>query len=58
MGKTFLQEFEDAVKRLGTYKDQEQDRIHREAMRDPNHAFKNVDIQKPNPWRHGGGLTL
>ena len=58
MGKTFLQEFEDAVRRMEAHQDSERDRVYRETVRDDKHAFRNVEIKKPDPWKHSGGLTI
>lgn len=61
MAKTFLQEFTEACERLeqkNPYLKTETDRIHQDAVRDPNHAFRKVDIVKPDPWKHGSGLTI
>lgn len=62
MGKTFEEEFAEACRRIGgNTLDSETDRVHRDAVRDRQHAFRNVDIKGPDPWkgRHDGtGLTL
>lgn len=60
MGKTFAQTFDDAVRRIGsnTYQDMERDRVHRETVRDNTHAYRDVEMKKPDPWRRNTGLTL
>lgn len=59
MGKTFEEEFADACRRInGDILDLETDRVHREAVRDNSHAFRNVDIPKPDPWKNLTQLTL
>lgn len=57
--KSFTEEFDEAVKRLGGQSFQsETDRIHRDAVRDKKHAFRNVDIHKPDPWKRRTDLTI
>lgn len=59
MSKSFAREFENAVNGIhGNHMEPEKDRVHREAVRDKNHAFRNVDIPKPNPWKTGTPLSL
>lgn len=61
MGRTFEQEFTEAVRRIdgnNSHVLTEIDRVHREAARDRHHAFGSVEIAKPDPWRHRTGLTI
>ena len=58
-GKTFAQEFEEAVKRLDSdSKQAETARVHQETVRDGQHAFRNVGLRKPDPWRNKTDLTI
>ncbi len=51
--RTFAEELDEASKRLGGEVFQsEVDRVHNEAVRDPHHAFRDVDIPKPDTWKH------
>lgn len=61
MGRTFEQEFTEAVRRMdgnNSHVRTEIDRVHREAARDRHHAFGRVEITGPNPWKRGTGLTI
>lgn len=49
--KSFAEEFDKAVKRLGKSFQSETDRIHGNAVRDQKHAFRDVNIRKPDPWK-------
>lgn len=52
MGRTFEQEFTEAVRRIdgnNSHVRTEIDRVHR---------FGSVEIAKPDPWRHRTGLTI
>lgn len=62
MEKSFAEEFDKACKKLGNngYKE-EIDRVHRANSKDEKHAFRNVDMPKPDPWKqptHLTGLSL
>lgn len=59
MEKSFAEEFDKACRKLGyTGYREETDRVHRAAVRDEKHAFRNVDVLGPDPWKRGTGLTL
>lgn len=58
MERTFEQEFARAVEKLGIYEKTEQNRIHRETVRDPEHAYQSVDVKRPDPWSHDTFLSL
>lgn len=61
MNRTFEQEFTAAVRRMdgnNSHVRTEIDRVHREAARDKQHAFRNVNIARPDPWKRGTGLTI
>lgn len=49
--RTFAEELEDAVSRLGNNYQQEADRVHRDAVRDEKHPFQRVEMRKPDPWK-------
>lgn len=61
MAKSFIEEFTEACERISgnnSHIQTEVARVHREAVRDKDHAFSRVEIAKPNPWKHGTGLTI
>lgn len=50
--KTFAEEFDEACKRLGGDAARtELERVHMGAKKDPQHAFRDVSIRKPDPWK-------
>lgn len=52
MGKTFEDELKKAYqKRYKDSLDFEIRRVHQTTVRDTQHAFRDVNIPKPDPWR-------
>ena len=52
MGRTFAEELDTACKKLYDKElRSETDRVHRETVRESKHAFQNVNITKPDPWK-------
>ena len=57
--KSFAEEFDKACRNInGNVLQSETGRIHREAIRDKAHAFRDVDIPKPNPWKRRTDLSI
>jgi len=53
--KTFAEELNMARRKFkGEFSDSETCRVHKEAVHDPKHAFRSIEIRKPDPW---GGRT-
>lgn len=59
MRKTFAEELEIACKKLKSNSMRsELERVHREATRDKQHAFRNVDMPGPKPWERRTDITI
>lgn len=58
MAKSFAEELYEAMEKINVHQEMEIHRVHQAAVRDPSHAYKDVDIKRPDPWRHDIGLSL
>lgn len=58
MAKSFAEELYEAMEKVNAHQETEIQRVHQAAVRDHSHAYRDVDIKRPDPWKQDIGLSL